>query len=110
MAEFCLKCFLKVWLPNAYERAHIVPSEHNELCESCMSHLPCVDHIDQSDLCNITTSEEFSRVAMQEMKSGHRIACAECGATFENDDLAFTHETGECPYCHTQVRSLWMKG
>lgn len=110
MAELCLKCFLETWHPNAYDRTHIVMSDDNEFCEGCMDCVPYVDHIDQSDLCLTPTIEDFVRVVTPEIKAGRKFACVECGTILEDDSLAFIHEVGECPYCHTQVRALWMKG
>lgn len=110
MAELCLKCFIETWRHNAYDQAHIVMSEENEFCEGCLDCVPYVDHIDLSDLRHTPTLEDFVRVVVPEMKAGHKIACAECGSVYEDDDLAFVHETGECPCCHTQIKELWMKG
>lgn len=110
MAELCLKCFIKTWHPNAYDRTHIVMSSDNEFCEGCMDCVPYVDHIDPSDLRLTPTVEDFVQVVTSEVKDGHKFACVECGAVFEDDDLAFVHEVGECPYCHKQVMALWMKG
>lgn len=109
MAELCLKCFLETWRPNTYDCAHIVMSKDNEFCEGCMDCVPYVDHIDPSDLRRTPTVADFVQVVVPEIKAGRKIACTECGATFEDDDLAFAHEVGECPYCHTQARALWMK-
>lgn len=110
MAELCLKCFLDTWSPNAYDRAHIVMSNDNEFCEGCMNCGPYIDHIDQSNRRLTPTVSDFVRVVAPEIKAGRKVACMECGAIFEDDDLAFVHETGECPYCHARVRALWMKG
>lgn len=110
MAELCLKCFLETCNPSAYDRAHIVMSNDNEFCEGCMNCVPYVDYIDPSDLRLTPTVSDFIRVVVPETKAGRKVACVECGSVFEDDDLAFVHETGECPYCHTQVRALWMKG
>ena len=109
MAEFCKKCFLEFMFPNAYDRHHIVMSEDNEFCEGCMDCVPYVDYIDSSDLRPVSTVEDFVNVVVPEMKAGHKIACVECGATFEDDDLAFAHETGECPHCHMAIDFLWVK-
>lgn len=106
----CLKCFLNTWNLNAYDRAHIVMSKDNEFCEGCMNCGPYVDHIDRSDRRLTPTVLDFVRVVVPETKAGRKVACMECGSIFEDDDLAFVHETGECPYCHAQVRALWMKG
>lgn len=110
MAELCLKCFIETWHPNAYDRSHIIMSNDNEFCEGCWDCVPYVDHIDPSDLRLATTVEDFVRIVVPEMKAGRKVACVECGAIFEEDDLAFVHETGECPYCHARVSQLWMKG
>lgn len=108
MAELCKKCFIKTWHPNAYDKAHIVMSEDNEFCEGCMDCVPYVDHIDPSDLLYTSTLADFIRVVVPEMKRGHRLACVECGLTYNKDDLAFVHETGECPYCHKPTNNLWV--
>lgn len=109
MAELCRKCFIETWLPNAYDIEHIVMSEDNDFCEGCMDCVPYVDYIDPSDLRHVPTIDDFIRVVNNEMKAGHKIACVKCGAVFENDDLAFAHETGECPYCHMPIKYLWVK-
>ena len=110
MAELCLKCFLETWNPNAYDRAHIVMSNDNEFCEGCMDCAPYVDHIDQSDLRLTSMISDFVQVVAPEINAGHKIACAECGTVFEDDDLAFVYELGECSYCHTQVNKIWLRG
>lgn len=107
MAELCRKCFIETWFPNSYDRQHIVMSDDNEFCECCCDCVPYVDHIDMSDCRHTPTVEDFVRVITSEV--GHKFACVECGATFENDDLAFVHETGECPYCHIRVEEIWVK-
>lgn len=109
MAEFCRKCFIETFYPNAYDRHHIVMSEYNEFCEGCMDCVPYVDYIDSSDSRPVSTVEDFVRIVVPEIKAGHKIACIECGAAFEDDDLAFVHETGECPYCHRAIEALWIK-
>jgi hypothetical protein len=109
MAEFCRKCFIETFYPNAYEREHIVMSEDNDFCEGCMDHVPYVDYIDLSDSQPISTVEDFVRVVVPEVEAGHKIACVECGAVFEDDDLAFTHETGCCQYCYKEIKALWIK-
>ena len=108
MAEFCRECFIKTWHPNAYDKEHIVMSEYNEFCEGCMDCVPYVDYIDSSDSRPVSTVEDFVNVVVPAMKAGHKIACVECGAIFEDDDLAFAHETGECPHCHRAIEALWI--
>lgn len=110
MAELCLKCFIETWRPNAYDRSHFAMSKDNEFCDGCMDCVPYVDHIDLSDLRPTPTIEDFCRVVTSERRAGHKLACVECGAIFEDDDLALVHEIGECPYCHIRVNELWMKG
>lgn len=110
MSELCLKCFLETWHPNAYDRTHVVMSDDNEFCEGCWDCVPYVDHIDPSDLQLIPTVGDFVRVVAHEMKAGRKVACVECGADFEKDDLVFIHETGKCPYCRLRVSQLWIKG
>jgi len=109
MAELCLKCFLETFRPNAYDRAHIVMSDDNEFCEGCLDCVPYVDHIGMGDHHSTPTLEDFVRVVVPEMKAGHKIACAECGTDLGEDDLAFAHETGECPYCHAPMHGIWIK-
>jgi hypothetical protein len=50
MADLCKDCFIEIWRPNAYEREHIIMSEDNDFCESCMDCVPYVDYIDDCDL------------------------------------------------------------
>ena len=120
MAELCLSCFLDTWKPNAYDRVHIVMSTDNEFCEGCMDCGPYVDHIDPSEKQACVTIGDFidivscvwktSRIGSSSQEGrGKKIACVECGNTFEHDDLAFVAETGECPYCHKRVSEIWVK-
>lgn len=109
MAELCLGCFLETWTPNAYDRAHIVMSNGNEFCEGCMKYVPYVDYIDQSNKLLTLTSDDFRHTSSSALNTGRKVACVECGCTFEGDDLAFVAETGECPYCHKQVSEIWIK-
>lgn len=109
MAELCLDCFLEVWRPNAYDRAHIVMSNDNEFCESCFDCVPYVHHIAPSDARLIKTADDFLQIASEALILGRKIACVECGCVFENDDLAFVAEAGECPYCHKQTSKIWIK-
>ena len=108
MAELCLNCFLDTWKPNAYDRAHIVMSTDNELCEGCMDCAPYVDHIDPSDKKICATLRDFLDIMSRFWKE-QKIACVECGSSFESDDLAFVADTGECPYCHKRVSEVWIK-
>lgn len=110
VAELCLECFLAIWRPNAYDRHHLVMSKDRDFCECCMDFAPYVDHVDHSARRATPLAKEFAEAVTQEMNLGHTVACTECGANFERDDLAFTHETGECPYCHKPVEYIWMKG
>lgn len=57
--------------------------------------------------CN--SVEDFVRIVVPELYAGNKIVCANCDAVFENDDLAFAHETGACAYCHTLIRELLIK-
>lgn len=109
MAELCRKCFIETWFPNAYDIEHIVMSDDNDFCEGCMDCIPYVDHIDCSDMRPVCTANDFVRVVNQAADVGHNVACIECGAVFEDDDLAYTHETGLCQYCHKVVGALWIK-
>lgn len=109
MAELCIKCFIETWHPNAYDRAHIVMSDDNEFCEGCFDCVPYVDHIDPSDKKICVTVADFVDIVSCTWRE-QKIACTECGGTFEHDDLAFVAETGECPYCHKRVSEIWVKG
>ena len=109
MAELCRKCFIETWHPNAYDIEHIVMSEDNDFCEGCMDCVPYVNYIDSSDSRPVSTVEDFVRVVVPEIKAGNKIACVECGAIFEDDDLAFIHETGLCQYCYRAIEALWIK-
>lgn len=109
MSELCKKCFLETWHTNAYDREHIVMSEDNEFCEGCMDCVPYVDYIDSSDSRPVSTVDDFDRVVVPALRAGHKIACVECGAVFEDDDLAFAHETGHCQYCHKEIEAVWIK-
>ena len=109
MAELCRKCFIETWRPNAYDIEHIVMSEENDLCEGCVDCVPYVDHIDASDLRRTPTADDFRRVTMYERKFNHAIACPECGAIFEDDDFAYTSETGLCQCCHESIEDIWVK-
>lgn len=108
MAEFCLRCFLNLLKPNAYECSHIVMSDDNDFCEGCNDYAPYVADIDQSDMKICATITDFV-VVVSHIRREQKVACVECGSTFENDDLAFVAETGECPYCHKQVSEIWIK-
>lgn len=109
MAELCRKCFIETWRPNAYDLEHIVMSEENDFCEGCVDCVPYVDHIDTSDLRRTPTADDFRRVTMYERKFNHAIACPECGAIFEDDDFAYTSETGLCQCCHESIEDIWVK-
>lgn len=109
MAELCRSCFIETWRPNAYDIYHIVMSDTNEFCEGCMECVPYVDHIDRSDLRHTPTVKDYMRVVLGERRNGRNLACVECGAIFEDDDLAFVCETGTCPYCHKNIQDLWVK-
>lgn len=50
----------------------------------------------------------FQSAIYRAIKTGEKVACIECGSIFENDDLAFTLETGECQYCHQRVSEIWL--
>lgn len=110
MSELCLQCFLDTWKPNAYDREHIIMSRDNEFCEGCMDCIPYVECVDISDKIPTPTEDVFRSCASHILQSHKKIACVECGAIFVDDDLAFISETGECPYCHKEVLSLWVKG
>ena len=84
-------------------------SKDNEFCEGCWDCVPYVACIDLSDSRPISTVDDFVSVVVPEIEAGNKIACVECGVVFEDDDLAFTHETGECSYCHRKIESLWIK-
>ena len=45
MAEFCRKCFIRVFRPSASELSRVVMSEDETLCEGCMVVGPYVDYI-----------------------------------------------------------------
>ena len=62
------------------------------------------------NLCFIETVEDFVKVVVPAMKAGRGISCGECSTAFEEDDLAFVHETGECPHCHIRVTKLLIEG
>lgn len=110
MAELCRKCFIETWHPNAYDIEHIVMSEENEFCEGCLDCVPYVDYIDTSELRIVHTQDDLYQVVKTHvMLIGDKIACPECGAVFEDDDIAYTHETGLCQYCHKNVESIWVK-
>lgn len=110
MAELCRECFIDTWRPNAYDIEHIVMSKDNDFCDGCLDCVPYVDHIDTSKLRRVRTVDDFRQQAVHEMTvMGNRIACPECGAVFEDDDLAYTSETGMCQYCHHSVESIWIK-
>lgn len=110
MSELCRKCFIETWYPNAYDIEHIVMSDENDFCEDCMDCVPYVDYIDTSELRRVRTANDFYQVVKTEVMSlGHNIACPECGAIFEEDDVAYTYETGLCQYCHKNVEELWVK-
>jgi hypothetical protein len=110
MAELCRECFIAAFAPNAYDQHHIIMSKDDDFCECCLDYGSYVDSIDWSDLRPITNLEEFRAVVTREVNAGHQVACTECGSNFEQDDLAFVHETGECPYCHQAVNYIWVKG
>lgn len=109
MAEFCKQCFIKTWQPNAYDVEHIVMSDDNTFCEGCMAYLPYVDHIDDGDTILTPRLKDFILGVTHQRKIGNKLACVECGAIFEDDDFAYTHETGLCQYCHRAVNVLWVK-
>lgn len=110
MAELCRKCFIETWHPNAYDIDHIVMSDDNDFCEGCMDCVPYVDYIDTSELRRVRTANDFYQVVKTEMMmNGYNIACPECGSVFEDDDVAYTYETGLCQYCHKAVEDLWIK-
>lgn len=111
MAELCKDCFIEIWRPNAYEREHIVMSEDNDFCESCMDCVPYVDRIDHCDMVYIPNAKTFAQsvLAHRKLNSSSKFACCECGAEFDDDDLAFTHETGLCQCCHKKFENLWVK-
>ena len=110
MAELCFECFLDTWNPDAYDRAHIIMSNDNEFCEGCMDCVPYVEAIDQSEKILTPTINDFRYCVSNLLHSSKQIVCTKCGAVFENDDIAFISEIGECPYCHKAVLSLWVKG
>ena len=109
MAELCRKCFIETWHPNAYDIEHIVMSEDNDFCEGCMDCVPYVDHIDDGDKIYISGVKDFVLVVNYQRKFGYKVACVECGAVFDDDDFAFTHETGLCQYCHKPINAIWGK-
>lgn len=65
--------------------------------------------IDTCDLRDITSTDDFGRTVTSEIKAGNKIACIKCGAVFEDDDLAYAHETGLCQYCHAKIKAIWIK-
>ena len=109
MAELCKKCFIETWHPNAYDIEHIVMSEDNDFCEGCMDCVPYVDHIDDGDKIYTPRVKDFVFEVNYRRRNGLKVACVECGAVFDDDDLAFTHETGLCQYCHKAVSAIWVK-
>lgn len=108
MAELCRECFIKTWNPSAYDIKHIVMSKDNDFCEGCMDCVPYVDHIDDSDIIRIHSLKEFITAVNSERNLGHTLACVECGVPFDDDDLAFAHETGLCQYCYQPIEALWV--
>ena len=106
MSELCKQCFIETWHPTAYDLEHIVMSEDNEFCEGCMNCGPYVERIDCEDLRHIEDASDFCLFVTTETKAGHKIACAECGAVFDDDDLAYGYETGLCQYCHKLIRAI----
>lgn len=84
-------------------------SEENDFCEGCVDCVPYVDHIDTSDLRYTPTADIFRRITLCETKFGHSVACPECGAIFEDDDLAYASETGLCQCCHNHIDEIWVK-
>lgn len=109
MAELCRKCFIEICNANAYDLEHIVMSNESDFCEKCTDFMPYVDYIDLSDLRVTSTSNDFVRVVDQEASVGHNVACIDCGAVFDDDDLAYTNETGLCQHCYSQVNAIWVK-
>ena len=109
MAELCRKCFIETWHPNAYDIEHLVMSEENDFCEGCMDCVPYVSRIDLSNLRITSTVSDFVRVVNEEVLARHNVACIDCGAVFDYDDFAYTHETGLCQYCHNPVNAVWIK-
>ena len=111
MAELCRKCFIETWHPNAYDIEHIVMSEENDFCEGCLDCVPYVDYIDTCDMLYIPNAEFFALAVntQRKLNPNSKFACVECGAIFDDDDLAFTYETGLCQYCHKAVMELWVK-
>ncbi len=49
MAELCRQCFVEIWHPSQYDIDHIIMSEDNDMCESCMNWGPYVDNIGTDD-------------------------------------------------------------
>ena len=107
MSELCKQCFIETWHPNAYDIEHIVMSEDNEFCEGCMNCGPYVERIDGSDMVRTPRLQDFVLAVQHRRRPGHKIACVECGAIFDDDDLAFGHETGLCQYCHKPIQAIW---
>ena len=70
--------------------------------------LPYVSHIDHSDIIWVHSVKEFVVAVNDQRKLGHTLACVECGAPFDDDDLAFSHETGLCQYCYQPIEALWV--
>lgn len=65
-----------------------------------------VDHISGYKTICVRSPEEFAERVGTEISAGNVVLCPECHAVFEDDDIAYTHETGLCQYCHSTVRSV----
>ena len=76
-----------------------------------MEYIPYVDHIDECDIVYVPNAKTFALAVntQRKLNPDSKFACVECGAVFEDDDLAFTYETGLCQYCHKAVGNLWVK-
>lgn len=57
---------------------------------------------------NFADMMDFMRI-LSDVYDGQKVACVECKSVFENDDLAFIAETGECPYCHKSIFAIEIK-
>lgn len=104
MAELCLKCFLEIWRPNAYDRAHVVMSNDNEFCEGCNTVGEYVDYIDPADFISV-------KAASMSLRAGRKLslACVECGEPINNKILEQAGEIVMCTHCQKRDIYLWIK-
>ena len=104
MAELCLKCFLEVWRPNAYDRAHVVMSCDNDFCEGCNTIGEYVDYIDPVDLISVKTASVSLRMGRK-----LSLACVECGEPIDSIELKQFGEVTACSHCQKRDTFLWVK-